>query len=266
MHFSQETGDSTEVWRHLIKKLLSLYNNGTVKDDGGPSEAHSHSRSNAERRNKNRRAAEKHKADAEHAAQLLTADDVKRDREELDQDNGDLPTPLRRRIRMIIGGLTDCDDTVSAIQTYERKAASTRRHPNSVTPGPTIYLEPKDAQGLHTPHNDPLVDELSIQNFEVSKIMVDTGSNINLIFKETLENMEIDEDKFKPSAKPLTGFTENHCFCVGTIYLTICAGGLAKKTKFIVMDKPAIYNVILGTRWIHEMKCVISTCNTPVSC
>ncbi|CAA7054246.1 unnamed protein product [Microthlaspi erraticum] len=31
-----------------------------------------------------------------------------------------------------------------------------------------------------------------------------------------------------------------------------------KTLKFIVMDKPAIYNAILGTPWLHEMKAVIS--------
>lgn len=133
------------------------------------------------------------------------------------------------------------------------------RYPESVSPGLTTYFEPKDAQGLHTPHNDPLVVELIIQNCEVTKIQIDTSSNVYLIFKETLEKMGISEDDIKLSAKPSTGFTRNHFFCNGTIYLTICASGIAKTTKFTVMDKPAIKNVILVSNYHQFMKFSIRT-------
>ncbi|CAA7038844.1 unnamed protein product [Microthlaspi erraticum] len=58
---------------------------------------------------------------------------------------------------------------------------------------------------------------------------------------------------------PLTGFTAEHIFSEGTIRLPIHVGGTTKTAKFFVINRPAIYNAILGTPWLHEMKAIVST-------
>ncbi|KAL0690252.1 hypothetical protein Bca4012_089930 [Brassica carinata] len=42
------------------------------------------------------------------------------------------------------------------------------------------------------PHNDLLVIELTIQDIDVARVLVDTGCSANIIYKSTLERMEID--------------------------------------------------------------------------
>ncbi|CAA7022418.1 unnamed protein product [Microthlaspi erraticum] len=71
--------------------------------------------------------------------------------------------------------------------------------------------------------------------------------------------MGVEEGSIKPTSRPLTGFTAEHVYSCGTVRLPVYVGGISKLLKFIVMDKPAIYNAILGTPWLHEMKAVIST-------
>lgn len=44
-----------------------------------------------------------------------------------------------------------------------------------------------DAKGVDQPHNDPLVIQVRIADCKVIKVLVDTGSSINLIIWETLE-------------------------------------------------------------------------------
>ncbi|CAA7047862.1 unnamed protein product [Microthlaspi erraticum] len=138
-------------------------------------------------------------------------------------DHDDLPPPPKRQVSMIMGGFLDNDDSISAIKEYERKAVAAQRYPYIHKGIPTISFTDKDASGLDIPHLDPL------------------------------------EGSIKPTSRPLTGFTAEHVYSCGTVRLPVYVGGISKLLKFIVMDKPAIYNAILGTPWLHEMKAVIST-------
>ncbi|CAA7021905.1 unnamed protein product [Microthlaspi erraticum] len=60
-----------------------------------------------------------------------------------------------------------------------------------------ISFADQDAAGLDTSHRDPLVVSLQIHDSDVSRILVDTGSSVNLIFKETLDRLGIDEEYIK---------------------------------------------------------------------
>ncbi|CAA7045244.1 unnamed protein product [Microthlaspi erraticum] len=114
-------------------------------------------------------------------------------------DHDDLPPPPKRQVSMIMGGLLDNDDSISAIKEYERKAVAAQRYP-------------------------------------------DTGSawEWNRIHQTYI-----------PSPHR---FTAEYTYSCGTVRLPVYVGGISKLLKFIVMDKPAIYNAILGTPWLHEMK------------
>ncbi|CAA7031149.1 unnamed protein product [Microthlaspi erraticum] len=174
-------------------------------------------------------------------------------------DHDDLPPPSKRQVSMIMGCLLDGDDSISAIKEYEQKAVTVERYPYIHKGNPTIFFTDKDAGGLDTPHLDPLVVTLQINDCDVAKILADIGSTVNLIFKETLDRMGLEESSIKSTSRLLTGFTAEHVYSCGTVRLPVFVSGISKLMKFIVMDKPAIYNAILGTPWLHEMKAVIST-------
>lgn len=61
------------------------------------------------------------------------------------------------------------------------------------------------------------------------------------------------------ATNPLTRFTGKTTMIMGTIKLPIYIGGITKIVKFSILDKPAIYNMILGTPWIHAMGLVASS-------
>lgn len=67
-----------------------------------------------------------------------------------------------------------------------------------------------DTEGLDAPHNDPLVITLTITDFEISRILVNTGNSVDVIFKDTLKKMDIDECSIKPKANPLISFAEDN--------------------------------------------------------
>ncbi|KAF8094779.1 hypothetical protein N665_0353s0010 [Sinapis alba] len=109
------------------------------------------------------------------------------------------------------------------------------------------------------PHNDPLLVELGIGNCEVTKVLVDTDSSVDLIFRDTLDKMRIDLRDMKPCSRSLTGFNGSSETMLGTVHLHIYACGVTRTVKFSVISTWAPYNVILDTPWIHSMKGITLT-------
>ncbi|XP_010419087.1 PREDICTED: uncharacterized protein LOC104704748 [Camelina sativa] len=93
----------------------------------------------------------------------------------------------------------------------------------------------------------------------VTKILIDTGSSVNVIFKDVLIQMEIDLRTTEHDVQPLTGFDGDTVMTEGTIMLPVYVGGTMHCINFAIVDKPIVYNVILGTPWLHKMKAVAST-------
>lgn len=89
--------------------------------------------------------------------------------------------------------------------------------------------------------------------------MVDTGSLVDLIFRETLKKMEIKDSEIKPANIPLTRFTSKTTVMIRTIKLPVYVRGVTKLVHFVVIDKPAIYDVIIGTPWIYSIRAIPST-------
>ncbi|XP_019086282.1 PREDICTED: uncharacterized protein LOC104720393 [Camelina sativa] len=93
----------------------------------------------------------------------------------------------------------------------------------------------------------------------VTKILIDTGSSVNVIFKDVLIQMEIDLRTSENDVQPLTGFDGDTVIMVGTIMLPVYVGGTMHCINFTIVDKSIVYNVILDMPWLHKMKTVAST-------
>lgn len=118
----------------------------------------------------------------------------KRERaEERREDN--LPPPPRRRINIIMRGSPQLPRV--AVTTEGSRAAGDNTTNSQIKHLP-ITFNNQDSTGLDAPHNDPVVFTLTIADCEVSRILVDTGSSIDVIFRKTLRKMEVDESKRNP--------------------------------------------------------------------
>ncbi|KAF8062171.1 hypothetical protein N665_1197s0001 [Sinapis alba] len=120
----------------------------------------------------------------------------------------------------------------------------------------SITFSEGDLTDIDQPHNDLLLVELQIGTCEVTRVLIDTGSSVDLIFRQTLEKMMVDLKDIKPSSRDHTGFNGSSTHLLGTIRLNVFARGISKLVIFSVIDTKTQYNTILGTPWLHMMKAI----------
>ena len=122
-----------------------------------------------------------------------------------------------------------------------------------------VTFHESDTNGLDCPHNDPLVITLTIGDFNVERVLVDTGSTLDIIFLTTLREMKVDMTRIVPTPRPKLGFSGETTMTLGTIKLPVRAKGVTKIVDFSVTDQPTVYNAIIGTPWLNQFRAVAST-------
>ncbi|KAM1146968.1 hypothetical protein ACFX19_039436 [Malus domestica] len=126
-----------------------------------------------------------------------------------------------------------------------------------------ICFYPEEERGIIYPHNDPLIVEAHIANFDVRRILVDTGASVNIMFAEAFRALSVAEHLLDRSISPLISFSGDIVQPLGSIHLpfTIGTGPYTATitTNFLVVDCPTAYNVIFGRTGINDLKAMVST-------
>ncbi|XP_075524561.1 uncharacterized protein LOC142556963 [Primulina tabacum] len=171
----------------------------------------------------------------------------------------DLP-PIRGVIKMISGGSTDGDSNRARKARGRRVCLEVDGRNRSEL---VISFGPEDLRGVSLPHNDALVIQARVANYDVLRVFVDNGSSVNVIFKEALVQMDLHEYPLEVVATALFGFAGHAVYPKGeiTLPLTLGSGDFRKTvmTVFTIVDAPSSYNVILGRPAMNEMRAVAST-------
>ncbi|KAK6160583.1 hypothetical protein DH2020_003964 [Rehmannia glutinosa] len=101
--------------------------------------------------------------------------------------------PPRGTINMIVGGPTDGDSN-RAWKAHGRGEIRPIMEVGAVRK-PIVSFRAEDQRGVSPFHNDALVITATIANFEVARIMVDTGSSINVLFYEAYLRMGVEMEE-----------------------------------------------------------------------
>ncbi|KAL2248368.1 UNVERIFIED_CONTAM: hypothetical protein Sindi_2689100 [Sesamum indicum] len=111
--------------------------------------------------------------------------------------------------------------------------------------------------------NDPMVVKLDIANFTIHKVLIDSGSSADIIFKNVIDKMGLENARLEPVRTPLVGFGGSEAASLGTIELPVSMGEVPKRktlmVKFLVVDTLFAYNVILGRPGLNLFRAVVST-------
>lgn len=120
-----------------------------------------------------------------------------------------------------------------------------------------------DNRPIQTPHDNPLVIEMKVANSRVKRVLVNSGSLVDIITMECLSQLKYKADDLKPIKQPLVGFGGQSVHPLGVIKLPVRLGangkGRSKVIRFLVIDTPLPHNIIIGRPLLNKLKAAIST-------
>ena len=126
----------------------------------------------------------------------------------------------------------------------------------------SITFSDYDLEGCQHPHDDPLVIRAVVANKTVHRVLVDNGSSADIIFVSAFDKMDIGRAKLEPVSTHLRGFSGEKVLPLGSIQLVLTLGDpLCQATtiaRFLVIDAPSAYNMLLGRPSLNSVKAVPS--------
>ncbi|PON32099.1 hypothetical protein PanWU01x14_364270 [Parasponia andersonii] len=93
----------------------------------------------------------------------------------------------------------------------------------------------------------------------VGRVLVDCGSNAEVLFLSTFENMGLDWNALRLTYQHMFTFNSSWVSLLGIIKLKVYTIERYLDVDFVIINYQSSFNVILGKRWIHTMHEVAST-------
>ncbi|GKU88934.1 hypothetical protein SLEP1_g3141 [Rubroshorea leprosula] len=139
-----------------------------------------------------------------------------------------LPPPARI-IHMIMGGLEAGGLSSKQRKLYVREVkhqnrAHKRKFDDVEWKNQPITFTSADLDTVVTPHNDPLVTSVMINNCEVQRVLVDTGSAPDIMYFHCFESLGLDPTLLQKYDGPIYGFNNQHVPVEGVLTLHVAFG------------------------------------------
>ena len=126
----------------------------------------------------------------------------------------------------------------------------------------TITFSDSNLEGCQHPHDDPLVVRAIVANTTVHRVLVDNGSSADIIFASAFDKMGIGREKLEPISTHLRGFSGEKVLILGSIQLVLTLGEppcqATTTTRFLIVDAPSAYNMLLGRPSLNAIKAIPS--------
>lgn len=134
-------------------------------------------------------------------------------------------------IRVIAGGPTLAGDSNRARKNYGKYAMTSKEvlfnlpaaKKAKLRQVPIMWTD-DDEEGILYPHEDALVIKAMVAGTELRRILVDTGSSVDILFKSALDDMGIADLKLERKNTSLKGFGGGRLTPMGIIELPITMG------------------------------------------
>ena len=132
---------------------------------------------------------------------------------------------------------------------------------DTIQKGKIVTFYEHETIKLDKPHDDALVIALEVEGIVFLKILVDTGSAVDIISQKTLRSLKQPIPIIKQEATPLASFEGKSVRPLGIILLTTRTHDLELKTEFTVVSHLMPFDAIVGRPWLHQMRALASVYN-----
>ncbi|GKV32500.1 hypothetical protein SLEP1_g41100 [Rubroshorea leprosula] len=177
-----------------------------------------------------------------------------------------LPPPARI-IHMITGGLEAGGLSFKQRKLYVREVkhqnrAQKRKFDDAEWKNQPITFTSADFDTVVTPHNDPLVTSVMINNCKVQRVLVDTGSAPDIMYFHCFESLRLDPTLLQRYDGPIYGFNNQSIPVEGVLTLNVTFGSgrnyVTPSVRFLVVKMPSSFNVVIGRPTLTEIRAVVS--------
>ena len=170
-------------------------------------------------------------------------------------------------IHMISGGFAGGGESSSARKAHLRSIKSggvmevqaVSKLPRLDT---AIKLSYSDLEGCQHPPRRPLGDKGSCGEQNDPSGPIDNGSLADIIFTSVFDRMGIGRERLEPVSTHLRGFSGEKVLPLGSIQLELTLGDppcqATTAVKFLIVDAPSTYNMLLGRPSLNAIKAIPS--------
>jgi hypothetical protein len=125
---------------------------------------------------------------------------------------------------------------------------------------PLTFTE-ADIKLVSFPHTDAMVIITHIDKWDVTRVLIDNGSQAEIFFLLAFDQMGFDRKQLKDATKSLYGFVGKRIELVGSISLPVSSGNLRNaRTEYItfdVVDMHYLYNVIFDRGLLNTFEATL---------
>ncbi|KAL2976687.1 hypothetical protein AAZX31_13G023400 [Glycine max] len=129
---------------------------------------------------------------------------------------------------------------------------------------PPITFTDRDFKGINPVNQDKLVvDSIIIANFMVTRVLIDQGSSVDILYWKTFQRLEVSPDLVHPHGGPLLSFTGEKVETRGyeDSITTFSQGKLSRRftIRYLLVDTNTSYLALIGRKTLNELGAIVST-------
>ncbi|KAJ9134970.1 hypothetical protein P3X46_032198 [Hevea brasiliensis] len=136
--------------------------------------------------------------------------------------------------------------------------------PSTRNPSPKIQSpsDQKIMKNIKRPHSNPLAINILMNRYMVQRVLIDTGSSVNLITLRVYEKLGLKKVDHTKVMFPLVKLGDKTVSVAKTMNLIVILGNEVHKrtiyAKFVVVDISLSYNAILGRPILNSNNILIN--------
>ncbi|RDX82530.1 hypothetical protein CR513_36660, partial [Mucuna pruriens] len=110
--------------------------------------------------------------------------------------------------------------------------------------------------------DEPMVISMGVAGYKVERVLIDQESSANILYRSTLEKMQLPAGMIQPCQGNLYGFTGECIPILGTMELEKCLGerpiSRTILIQYTIVDALASYNIIVGQPALNKLGAIVS--------